>query len=68
MQFFNNINITEEIKDMFKSEEMWNKILCGTVTKEEAISEYMKLGYSREYSEKSYSEIVSDVHKVRHSL
>jgi len=51
---------------MFKSEEMWKKILCGTVTQEEAISEYMELGYSREYAEKSYSEITSDVYKARH--
>jgi len=53
---------------MFKSEEIWKKILCDEITKEEAISEYMKFGYSREYAEKGYYEVVNDVHKTRQAV
>jgi len=50
---------------MLKSDEMWQKIICGSISKEEAISEYMKLGYSREYAETGYSELAGDIHKAR---
>jgi hypothetical protein len=50
---------------MLKSDEMWKKLICGTISKEEAISEYMELGYSREYAETGYSELTTDIHKAR---
>jgi len=53
---------------MLKSDEMRNKLLCGTISKEEAISEYMKLGYSQEYAEMGYSELTNDIYKSRHNL
>ena len=53
---------------MHKHETMWNKILWEAITKEEAISEYMSLGYSREYAETGYSQLVNDIYKSRYSL
>lgn len=48
--------------------EMWFKIVCDKVTKEEAISEYMKLGKSRENAEIAYNLIKSDAVKAEHNL
>ena len=51
------------MEEIGKSEEIWMRIVENTITKEEAIVEYMKLGDSRKDAEKIYEEIRSEVCK-----
>jgi len=45
----------EELKQ--KYDDLWDRIVDNTITEEEAIQEYMKLGDSRELATKVYREI-----------
>lgn len=48
--------------------EIYQRIVEDTITKEEAISEYMQLGDSYKDAEGAYREIKSDVYKAKHGL
>ena len=59
--------MTEEEKQK-KNDELWKQIVDNTITEEEAIQEYMKLGDSREFARSVYREIRGEVYKARHGL
>ena len=51
-----------------KYKELWLKIVDDTITKEEAVSEYMMLGDSYEDADATYRDIRGDVYKAEHGL
>jgi len=44
------------------------EIIAGTITKDEAIAEYMRFGYSPETADMIYQDIKSEVAKARLGL
>ncbi|MCL2154177.1 MAG: hypothetical protein FWH53_00790 [Leptospirales bacterium] len=48
--------------------DIYMKIVDDTITKEDAISEYMELGDSRESAELIYREVKSEAYKAEHNL
>ena len=59
--------MTEEEKQK-KNNELWRQIVDNTITEEEAIREYMKLGDSRKLARSVYREIRGEVYKALHGL
>ena len=49
---------------MDKLLELWKQVATKTISEADAISEYMKLGYSRERAVMTYSDILNDVTKA----
>ncbi len=60
--------MTIDKEKLGKYKEIFLKILDDAITKEEAISEYMKLGDSYKDAEGAYREIKSDMYKAEHGL